>query len=153
MAKNSNVICKWGSKKWVTTSKKALAINDDLGIDYAWSTDDKKLDSQKISFSYDIMAELGVNIRKEILSWKKLVGKYKPLYVGGKLFGPKNMRLMSASASGIKTIHGGRMRAATISLSFEQKVASKSSKKKNLKGKSNVKKTAKKTTKKKKTKK
>ena len=116
---NSNVICKWGKKKWKVSRKKILPLGE-LTYEMEYDTEKKKKKKRTVQFSYTIYLETGVDVRKEISSWRKKVGKKKRLYIGPKKFDPKTMRLTKVSSSGINVMLNGAIHYATIQLTFTQ---------------------------------
>lgn len=115
----ASVICKWGKKKWKITPKQIKSL-DDFSYDQSYNTDKKKKDKRKANLSYTIYLETGNDVRKEITSWYKLLGKKNGLYIGKKRFGPAKMRLDSANSSSIHVTDNGRVHYATIALEFTE---------------------------------
>lgn len=141
----AGVMAKWGKMKWQCTSEKIMPIENDLTLKSSVNDKNKK-EAQTVSFSYVPHLETGANVRTEVNRWSSLVGKVNPLYIGTKRFGPKKLKLKSASATDIVVQGVGTMTSAGIALEFEQK---KKATKKTSKKKSGTTSKAKKTTKKK----
>lgn len=115
----ASVICKWGRKKWRITPKQVKSL-DDFSYDQSYNADKKKKDKRTASISYRVYLETGNDVRKEITSWYKLLGKKSGLYIGKKRFGPAKMRLDSVKSSSIQVTDNGRVHYATINLDFTE---------------------------------
>lgn len=123
-----STIAKWHKKKWEVSDKKVLDLKA-LAYSYAQlaenndstegkgMTNKKGLDLFKMSFQSSLHSGAGVDVRKEIDAWKKLVTKSGQFYLNGKKLGPK-VRLDKIDISGIKTDNKGRMLYADIKFSF-----------------------------------
>lgn len=123
-------MAKWGSKEWAVSSKKVVAL-EGLSFSYAQvadnntSTEDKKPTNERgtelfpLTFTTTLHSGAGVDVRKEIESWEKLVTKVNYFYLGGKRLGPK-LQLRKVSVSDIKLDDLGRMRLATLSFEFKE---------------------------------
>lgn len=130
--KATGVMAKWGKMKWKCTSNLLLPLENDLSIKYSINEKNKK-EKQTISFSYIPNSASGANVKAEVKRWNSLVGKVNPLYIGKKRFGPKKLKLKSASVSEINVYGNGQITQASIALTFEEKrkKSKKTSKKKN----------------------
>lgn len=123
-------MAKWGSKTWAVSSKKVLAL-EGLSFSYSQvadnntSTEEKKTTNERgtelfpLSFTTVLHSGVGVDVRAEIESWKKLVTKVNYFYLGGKKLGPK-LQLRKVSVSDVKLDDLGRMRLATLSFEFKE---------------------------------
>lgn len=123
-------MAKWGSKTWAVSSKKVLAL-EGLAFSYTQvadnntSTEDKKTTNERgtelfpLSFTTVLHSGAGVDVRKEIESWQKLVTKVNYFYLGGKKLGPK-LQLRKVAVSEVKLDNLGRIRLATLSFEFKE---------------------------------
>lgn len=123
-------MAKWGSKTWAVSTKKVVAL-EGLSFSYSQvadnntSTEEKKTTNERgtdlfpLSFTTVLHGGAGVDVRKEIESWKKLVTKVNYFYLGGKKLGPK-LQLRKVSVSNVKIDDMGRMRLATLSFEFKE---------------------------------
>ena len=123
-------MAKWGSKTWAVSTKKVVAL-EGLSFSYSQvadnntSTEEKKTTNERgtdlfpLSFTTMLHSGAGVDVRKEIESWKALVTKVNYFYLGGKKLGPK-LQLRKVSVSNVKIDDMGRMRLATLSFEFKE---------------------------------
>ena len=123
-------MAKWGSKTWAVSTKKVVAL-EGLSFSYSQvadnntSTEEKKTTNERgtdlfpLSFTTVLHSGAGVDVRKEIESWKALVTKVNYFYLGGKKLGPK-LQLRKVSVSNVKIDDMGRMRLATLSFEFKE---------------------------------
>ena len=122
-------IASWGSKKWVVTSKKVVALK---GLSFSYTqvadgdTSEKKTTATKrgielfpLNFTTTLHSGAGVDIRAEIESWKALVTKVNYFYLNGKKLGPK-LQLRKVDVSEVTLDDFGRMRLATLSFEFKE---------------------------------
>lgn len=123
-------MAKWGSKTWAVSTKKVVAL-EGLSFSYSQvadnntSTEEKKTTNERgtdlfpLSFTTVLHSGAGVDVRKEIESWKALVTKVNYFYLGGKKLGPK-LQLRKVSVSNVKIDDFGRMRLATLSFELKE---------------------------------
>lgn len=123
-------MAKWGSKTWAVSAKKVVAL-EGLSFSYTQvadnntSTEEKKTTNERgtdlfpLSFTTVLHSGAGVDVRKEIESWEKLVTKVNYFYLGGKKLGPK-LQLRKVGVSNVKIDDMGRMRLATLSFEFKE---------------------------------
>lgn len=123
-------MAKWGSKTWAVSAKKVVTL-EGLSFSYTQvadnntSTEEKKTTNERgtdlfpLSFTTVLHSGAGVDVRKEIESWEKLVTKVNYFYLGGKKLGPK-LQLRKVSVSNVKIDDMGRMRLATLSFEFKE---------------------------------
>jgi hypothetical protein len=124
-----STIAKWRKKKWLISQDEIKEFKS-LQFSYAQQaknnnstegkglTNEKGLDLFKMSFSTTLIAGIGVDIRKEIDSWKQEVTKSGTFYLNGKQLGPKKQRLDKVSVNNIRVDNSGRMLQATLQFSF-----------------------------------
>ena len=84
------------------------------------------LELQRLELDYLTTFESGGSPRKEYEDWEALVGRYGPLRIGGRRFGPANLQLRSVSLQDALVDQRGRIRRATIALSLVEYVAPES---------------------------
>jgi hypothetical protein len=123
------VIASWRDKKWEISPQKIQAFNK-LSTSFAVKTETKTtkdgkeekiikgLDLIPLSFDMKISDAIGIDVLKEIESWKDLVGKTGSFNLGGKRFLAEVYMLNSVSIDEIEVDGLGRTRSATISFSF-----------------------------------
>ena len=123
-------MAKWGPKKWAVSPKKVVALQ---GLSFSYSqvadnnasTEEKKPTNQRgtelfsLSFTTVLHSGAGVDVRKEIESWEKLVTQVNYFYLGGKKLGGK-LQLRKVAVSDVKLDDLGRMRLATLSFEFKE---------------------------------
>lgn len=80
------------------------------------------MELEQLSISYVSTFEAGGNPRKEYKQWESLIGRYAPLRIGGRRFGPKKFQLRSSEISDGLLDNMGRIRRATINLHFVEYV-------------------------------
>ena len=128
-------MAKWGSKTWEVSSSKILALEGlsfsyEQAADNNTSTEDKKTTNERgtelfaLNTSMTLHSGVGVDVRKEIESWEKLVTKVNPFYLNGKQLGPK-LQLRKVSVGDVRLDDLGRMRLAKLSLEFKEYVNDK----------------------------
>ena len=130
-------IAKWGNKTWTVSAKQIIAL-EDLSFSYTQvadentSTEEKKTTNERgtelfpLSFTTILHSGAGVDVWKEIESWKALVTKVNYFYLGGKKLGPK-LQLRKVAVSNTKLDDKGRIRLATLSFEFKEYDASTTS--------------------------
>ena len=79
----------------------------------------KKTELVPFTFDIDVHANAGVNPQKEYESWCSLIKSTGVLYMHGRRFG-RETRLKEVSLSGVIMDDYGRIRFATIGLTFEE---------------------------------
>lgn len=159
-----SIIASWKTATFEVSRNRAVSIQD-LSLSYVLkeskqnkkqskkhSTTKKGLEPVSMNFTTSLCANAGVNIRKEMEAWKKLVGEVDYIKIGGKKFGPK-MKLKKVSISKVLIDDAGRFRVADLSMEFEEYKKKKKKKKvkssaKKVKGSKAYKKTKKKKNKK-----
>lgn len=118
----------WGPKFWNVNQNVVFAL-ENLSFSYAQvadnntSTEEEKPTNERgtelfpLSFTTKLHSGAGVNVRKEIESWEKLVTKVNYFYLNGKRLGPM-LQLRKVSVSDIKLDDFGQMRLATLTFEF-----------------------------------
>lgn len=115
----ATVMAKWGSKKWTVSTKKLNPV-DNISYGMSYDKEKKKKEKRSITIPYTVYKEFGVDVKKEIDAWYKVLGKSNGLYLGKKRFGPKKLKLISVNVSSIKITETGIVRSAEFSLNFEE---------------------------------
>lgn len=72
-----------------------------------------------LSFSSNLVAALGIDVRREFESWESWIGLTGTLKIGGTKFGP-NWLLTSVKPSDVKIDDSGRFRSMKLTYSFEE---------------------------------
>lgn len=80
---------------------------------------ERGLKSQKLSFSSNLNAHLGIDVRAEIESWKKWVGKTGVLKVGGTTYGP-NWLLKEVKIANTQIDNRGRFISSKLTFTFDE---------------------------------
>ena len=84
------------------------------------------LELQRLELTYLTTFESGGDPRKEYEDWQAMLGKYGPLQIAGRRFGPAYFQLRSVSMNGALVDQAGRVRRATIALSLVEFVGPES---------------------------
>lgn len=117
------VMAKWRSKTFEVSTKKVNPLKN-----FSTSTTIKGDDSKSkkkttelvpFTFDVDVHAGAGVNPQSEYESWCSLIKQTGVLYLHGWRFG-RETRLTDVSLSGAQLDDFGRIRFATIGLTFEE---------------------------------
>lgn len=123
-------MAKWGSKKWVVTPSKVMAL-EGLSFSYTQvadnntSTEDRKPTNERgtelfpLSFTTTLHSGAGVDIMQEIKSWEALVTKVNYLYLGVTRIGPR-LQLRKVNVDIQKLDDFGRPRLAVLSFEFKE---------------------------------
>lgn len=130
MAKLATFTTELGTKTWEISADKIVDLknfstaytaktDDNEAVEGATLTNERGLEKQTVSFSSQLLAVFGVDVRAEFESWKEWTGKTGVLKIGGKTFGP-NLLLKSVSVSDIMMNNDGRWLAAALSFEFEE---------------------------------
>lgn len=124
-------MAKWGPKTWAVSAKEIVALE---GLSFSYeqvadnnsSTEEKQVTNQRgtelfpLSFTTLLHAEAGgIDVRKEVESWKELVTKVNYFYLNGEVLGPK-LQLRKVAVSDVKLDDFGRMRTARLSFEFKE---------------------------------
>ena len=99
MAKLATFTTELGTKTWEISADKIVDLkdfstaytaktDDNEAVEGATLTNERGLEKQTVSFSSQLLAVYGVDVRAEFESWKEWAGKTGVLKVGGKTFGP-----------------------------------------------------------------
>lgn len=123
------VMAEWQSKKWEVSAKKIIALeefstsyklkkenNNDAAGKPATNVRGKEL--QTMFFNTVLSDSIGVDTRKEIESWASLVGASGPFLLAGQRFGPEKFMLTDVNLAEVILDDYGRIRTATLNLSF-----------------------------------
>lgn len=117
------IMAKWRDKTFEISTNKVNPMKN-LSTSTTIKGDDSKSKKEKtelvpISFDVDIHANAGLNPQTEYESWCSLIKETGVLYIHGRAFG-RETRLKEVSLSGVQFDDFGRIRFATIGLSFEE---------------------------------
>jgi len=124
------IMAKWRDKEWEVSPKKVNAIQN-LSFGYEQKAEDNKategvpltnergLEMFSITFSNVLHSGAGVDPRKEIESWEKLVTKTGKFFLNGKQLGP-TLQLRKVNVSNITLDDLGRMRLATLTFTLKE---------------------------------
>lgn len=121
----------WGPKGFIVSPDKIVAfdgfstsieLNDDSEKDTSGKspTNTKGLKPQAINMSITYTRAAGVDPRGQFEEWSGLVGQAYPLYIGGKRFGPDNVKLKKVDLSRLQLSNDGAFTSVTIAVSFEE---------------------------------
>ena len=117
------IMAKWREKTFEVSTEKVNPLSN-----FSTSTtiksdnsDSKKNTTELVPFKFDvdIHANVGLDPKTEYDDWCSLVSKTGVLYLNGTKFG-RETRLKEVSLSGVIFDDFGRIRFATIGLSFEE---------------------------------
>lgn len=125
------VIASWGSKKFEVTTNRIYPFNDfstafklktDANSDTSGTTptNTRGRELEEIKMSTRCLAAAGVSVRKEMGSWRKLVGETHPMMIGGVSFGAGEFQLESVDVSETQLDTHGNFLAATLSFTFRE---------------------------------
>lgn len=117
------VMAKWRNKTFEVSRKKVNPLKS-FSTSTTIKGDDSKSKKKKtelvpFTFDIDVHANAGVNPQKEYESWCSLIKSTGVLYLHGRRFG-RETRLKEVSLSGVIMDDYGRIRFATIGLTFEE---------------------------------
>ena len=117
------VMAKWRNKTFEVSRKKVNPLKN-FSTSTTIKGDDSKSKKKKtelvpFTFDIDVHANAGVNPQKEYESWCSLIKSTGVLYLHGRRFG-RETRLKEVSLSGVIMDDYGRIRFATIGLTFEE---------------------------------
>lgn len=125
-----STMAKWRNKTWVVSPQEVLAL-EDLAFAYEQQADNNSsTESQaptnqrgtqliQMTFKTILHSGAGVDVRKEIDTWKGMVTLTGPFYLNGKQLGPK-FQLRKVAVSDVKLDNSGRMLLATLTFTFKE---------------------------------
>lgn len=140
----------WGDIKLSVSQDGVMGLNTGLSTSVKLNTetnDDKEgrpatntqtIELQEVSFDFSLNAYFlpKTTIEDEWEKWKKQVAKHHPLYINGKVFGPKEMQLIEVGLSDTNIDDWGRFIAAKISVNLREYAPEKAKSKKTASTKS-----------------
>lgn len=114
----------WLGQSWEISDKRISAIGSISTANEVKKVSDSTtgkskitgMELQRLNISYVTTFEAGGNPRQEYEKWASLIGKYGPLRLAGKRFGPQSFQLRSTDMSDALLDSNGRIRRATITL-------------------------------------
>lgn len=130
MATTATFQTKEGTKTWQVSPSYIMDF-DGFSTSYELNAESNKaiegspLSNQRgmkkktLSFSSNLNAALGIDVRKEFESWEKWIGQTGTLKIGGTKFGP-NWLLTSVKPADVKIDDSGRFRSMRLTYSFEE---------------------------------
>ena len=130
MAITASFTTKKGTKTWQVSPKYVMDFDgfstgyelnaeSNESVEGSAQTNQRGMKKKSLSFSSNIIAALGIDVRKEFESWEKWIGQTGILKIGGKKFGP-NWMLTSVKPSDVKIDDSGRFRSMKLTYSFEE---------------------------------
>ena len=110
----------WAGKSLEVSPVKVTPVT---GLTADWTVDSETgaRGEENYKCTAQLVAGFGVDVRQEIDAWSAMVGSAAPLYIGGRQFGPGDMKLSSLSASITQIDSDGRFLVADLSFSFTNK--------------------------------
>lgn len=140
----------WGDIKLSVSQDGILGLNKGLSTSVKLNTetnDDKEgrpatntqtIELQEVSFDLSLNAYFlpKTTIEDEWGKWKKAVAKHYPLYINGKVFGPKEMQLIQVDLTDCNIDDWGRFITAKISVKLREYAPEKAKSKKTASTKS-----------------
>ena len=130
MAKTASFTTKKGTKTWQVSSSYIMDF-DDFSTSYELNaesndsvegspkTNKRGMKKKALSFSSNLVAGLGIDVRKEFESWEKWIGLTGILKIGGKKFGP-NWMLIAVKPSNVQIDDRGRFISMKLTYTFEE---------------------------------
>lgn len=124
-------MAEWKGKTFEVSNRKIVAL-ENLSTSVKLSTKSQEsengiaalqiegFEAQALSFDFVVADVVGVDVRAEYEKWCSLVGQIAPFYLSGSVFGPDNLLLTEVGISDVVLDDFGRMRKATIALSFQE---------------------------------
>ena len=125
-----SVMAKWRDKSWEVSPKKVITIqnlafayeqkaDNNRAAEGSPSTNERGTELFTLSFTSMLHSNAGIDIMKEIESWKTLVSKTGAFYLNGKQLGPK-LQLRKVAVSNTTLDDFGRVRLATLSFTLKE---------------------------------
>ena len=119
-----------GTKTWQVSPSRIMDLDGfstsyELNAESNTAVEGSPLSNQRgmkkktLSFSSNLVAGLGIDVRKEFESWEPWVGLTGILKIGGTKFGPIWL-LSSVKPSDVKIDDSGRFRSMKLTFSFEE---------------------------------
>lgn len=120
-----------GTKTWQVSPSKILDIDGfstsfELNAESNTAVEGSPLSNQRgmkkkpLSFSSNLNAHVGIDVRAEFESWETWVGLAGVLKIGGKRFSSKSWLLTAVKTSNVTIDGSGRWIAAKLSFTFEE---------------------------------
>lgn len=122
---------KWGNKGFLVEPSKVVPL---MGLSTGFTkkesdgedtsgqptTNTRGIELQEITLETTYLAGLGVDPRGQIEDWKKQFGLRYPLYINGRLFGPKLLELQSVDFSNIVLDNAGNFIQVDASIHLKE---------------------------------
>lgn len=120
-----------GTKSWEVSPRKVVDIDslstgyeleaeDNNAVEGSPLTNNRGLKKQALSYSSNINAHLGFDVKAEYLSWKDWVGLAGILRFNGERFGANSWLLTSVKATSVQLDPSGRWHSAKLAFTFEE---------------------------------
>ena len=109
----------WHGRTFEVSPVKVSPVKD-LATAFELDEETNTKNAQSVTFSVTVLQALGVDVMTEIDAWGNLVGTVDALYIGGKQFGPRNMKLNNVTPSNILLDADGRMLSADLAFTFKE---------------------------------
>lgn len=120
-----------GTKTWEVSPSKVIDLDslstgfeleaeDNSAVEGSPLTNARGLKKKAISFSSNLHAALGFDVKKEFESWESWVGLAGIIHFGGERFGMNSWLLTGAKATNIQLDPSGRWRSLKLAFTFEE---------------------------------
>lgn len=96
-----------------------LDAEDNSAVEGSPLYSERGLKTQSLSFSSNLNAHLGIDVRTEIESWKEWIGKTGVLKIGGTTYGP-NWLLKTVKIASTQIDSKGRFISSKLTFTFEE---------------------------------
>lgn len=124
------VMAKWRDKTWEVSPRKVVALQnlstsyklkaeENTDVEGSPATNERGMELVPLSIDMTLHAALGVDILAELESWRQRIKLSGPFLLAGRQLGP-TMQLQQVDLSNVQLDDFGRIRVATIALSFEE---------------------------------
>jgi hypothetical protein len=124
------VMAKWRDKTWEVSPSKVMALQNlstsyklkaeqNTDVEGSPATNERGMELVPLSLDMTLHAALGVDILAELESWRQRIRLSGPFLLAGRQLGP-TMQLQQVDLSNVQLDDLGRIRVATIALSFEE---------------------------------
>lgn len=118
------IMCKWGGMTFEVSGNRVNPISDFSTAAEKKAKDSKSKKSgtelETVSFSFVCHSGAGADPEEEYYAWRSLIGQTNYLYIHGEKWWSNRLELQKVSLGSVKQDDFGRMRLATISLTFKE---------------------------------
>lgn len=130
MANIATFTTELGTKTWKVSSEEVkdfsgfstsyeLDAEDNSAVEGSPLYSERGLKSQTVSFSSNLNAHLGIDVRAEIVGWKEWIGKTGILKIGGTTYG-SNWLLKTVKIASTQIDSKGRFISSKLTFTFEE---------------------------------